>query len=67
MMSLDPRPGEFARASCGTTSLNPFTPWFYFLELATKLYATPSLKYLCFVLSSCIYASHKGAFVVRSS
>ena len=54
MMSCDPRLGAFSREPSTPPSLDPFPPWLSFSKLSTELFSTPYIKYLHFLLPSCL-------------
>jgi hypothetical protein len=60
MMSLNLVLGAFSKAFSEPPSLDPFPPCLYFLELSIEFFATPSIKYLGFVLPSCLDGAHQG-------
>jgi len=58
MMGLVLRLGAFVGVSNRPPCLDPFLLCIYFIELATKLCATPPIKHSHFILPSCLDGSH---------
>jgi hypothetical protein len=67
MIGLDQRLEAFDGTPNETPRTDPFLPRLYFSELATELSTSPSIEDSNFVLVSCLYGAHQGAFVAHKT